>query len=75
MMDKFYDVLKAGGQIILPAFLTFFGVCGHELGLPYTDLVVKIGTAFITMWNTIIVVWSAEWKKQQNQELCHTDEV
>lgn len=68
-MNNFYDILKALGQIVFPAILTFVGVCGNSLGWEATDLVIKIGTAFITMWNTIIVVWSAEWKKQQNKEL------
>ena len=64
-MDKFYDVLKAIGQVVLPAVLTFFGVLGNTLGWPFTDIVIKIGGAFITMWNSIIVIWNAEWKKQQ----------
>lgn len=69
-MDKFYDVLKALGQVVFPAVLTFIGTCGATLGWQYTDLIIKIGTAFITMWNAVIVVWNAEWKKQQEiQEL------
>ena len=63
--NKIYDLLKAIGQIILPAVLTFFAVCGNTLNWEYTELVVKIGTAFITMWNSIIVVWNHEWQKEQ----------
>ena len=73
-MNNFYDILKALGQIVLPAILTFVGVCGNSLGWEATDLVIKIGTAFITMWNTIIVVWSNEWKRKQNQELYKGEE-
>lgn len=69
-MDKFYDILKALGQIVFPSALTFFGLCGHELNWAFTDVVVNIGAGFITMWNAVIVIWSAEWKKQQElQEL------
>lgn len=64
-MNRFYDVLKALGQVVFPAVLTFIGVLGNTLGWPFTELVIKIGTAFITMWNSVIVIWNAEWKKQQ----------
>ena len=68
-MNNFYDILKALGQVVFPAILTFVGVCGTSLGWEAINLILKIGAAFITMWNGIIVVWSAEWKKRQNKEL------
>lgn len=70
MKSKTYDVLKMLGQIVLPALLTFIGVCGKELRWTNIDIIMKIGTAFITMWNSIIVIWNANYKStvQENKE-------
>lgn len=61
-----YDILKAIGQVILPAILTFVGVLGNELGWECTPLIINIGTAFITMWNAIIVIWNQNYKTKDN---------
>ena len=68
-MNKLYDILKVFGQIILPAILTFIGVCGKELGWANIDVIMKIGSAFITMWNAIIVIWNTEYKKSLEGEI------
>lgn len=64
-----YDILKACGQIIFPAILTFMGVIGTELGWEYNEIAMKIGTAFITMWNGIIIIWNKEYYKQKAESL------
>ncbi len=63
--NKLYDWLKAIGQVILPSVLTFIGVCGKELGYEKIELILKIGTAFITMYNTIIIIWNKQYYKNQ----------
>ena len=54
MSNKVYDVLKWVVMIVLPAVLTFFGVLGATLDWSFTDTVITIGTAFITMLGTIL---------------------
>lgn len=69
MPNSVYDFLKAMGQVILPAVLTFVGVVGKELGMTNIESFMKIGTAFITMWNTVIVIWNSQYKVQENAKL------
>ena len=66
--DKVYKVLKWLGIVVFPALLTFFGVVGATLNLPYTDTVLTIGTAFVTLWNTILGVSSERYGKVGKDE-------
>ena len=54
MSNKVYDILKWIVMIVLPAILTFFGVLGATLNWNFTDTVITVGTAFITMLGTIL---------------------
>lgn len=71
--NSLYDWLKAIGQVILPAILTFVGVVGTELGWAHIETIMKIGTGFITMYNAIIVVWNKQYYKKQNEVLNFND--
>ena len=72
-MNNAYDWLKAIGQVILPAVLTFIGVAGTELGWQRIDIIMNIGTAFITMYNSIIIIWNKQYYKEQSERFTVTD--
>ena len=72
-MNNAYDWLKAIGQVILPAVLTFVGVAGTELGWAHIETIMKIGTAFITMYNSIIIIWNKQYYKEQYDALNFND--
>ena len=66
MTNKTYDILKWVVTVVLPAMLTFFGVVGATLQLPYTETVLTIGTAFVAMLSTILGVSSANYAKKNS---------
>ena len=67
MSNKTYDILKWVVTVVLPAFLTFFGVVGATLNLPYTETVLTIGTAFVAMLSTILGVSSVKYANKNTQ--------
>ena len=67
MSNKVYDTLKWITQIVLPAILTFFGVVGVTLGLPYTESVITIGTAGITCLGTCLGISSHNYYKKEDK--------
>lgn len=67
--NKLYDWLKVIGQVILPSILTFLGVIGKELNWEYVETMMKIGTAFITMYNSIIIAWNKQYYKDLSIEV------
>ena len=54
LSNKTYDFLKNLVIRVLPAILTFAGVVMTTLNFEYTEIVLTIGTAFITMLGTIL---------------------
>ena len=54
MSNKTYDFLKLLVMRILPAILTFVGIVLTSFNYEYTEIVLTIGTAFITMLGTIL---------------------
>lgn len=58
MSNKTYDFLKLLVMRILPAILTFVGIVLATLHYEYTEIVLTIGTAFITMLGTILGISS-----------------
>jgi len=62
--DKLYDILKYVALIGIPAVLTFYGVVGATLSIPYTQEVLTIGTAFDTMLGTLLGISNANYKKE-----------
>lgn len=64
MSNKTYDTLKIVAQIVLPALITFYGVIGATLNIPYTEAVITIATAFDTCLGTILAKLSSDYKKK-----------
>ena len=62
--DKVYDILKYVALIGIPAVLTFYGVVGDTLSIPYTQAVLTIGAAFDTMLGTLLGISNANFKKE-----------
>jgi len=64
--NKVYDVLKWVVAIVLPAILTFVGVVMNTLNYEYTNIVLTIGTAFITMLGTILGISNYNYNKEND---------
>ena len=62
--DKVYDILKYVALIGIPAVLTFYGVVGATLSIPYKQEVLTIGAAFDTMLGTLLGISNANFKKE-----------
>ena len=62
-----YDWLKAIGQIILPSILAFITNVGADIGIPNLDVVIKVMSEFIVLWNSIIVIWNWQYIKAQKE--------
>ena len=67
MKNKTYDFLKRLVQVILPAILTFIGVVMSTLDFKYTEIVLTIGTAFITMLGTILGISNSKYIAKQDE--------
>lgn len=68
--SKIYDILKYFCLIGLPAIITFYGVLGVTLAIPYTEQVLTIATAFNVMLGSMLGVSSAKYNsnKDSNNE-------
>ena len=66
--NKTYDILKWLVMIVLPAMITFYGVLGATLKIPYTQEVLTISSAFVTMLGTIIGVSTVKYNKLSEEE-------
>ena len=62
--DKVYDILKYVALIMIPAVLTFYGVVGVTLSIPYTQEVLTIGAAFDAMLGTMLGISTVNYKKE-----------
>ena len=62
--DKVYDILKYVALIGIPAVLTFYGVVGATLSIPYTQEVLTIGAAFDTMLGGMLGISIANYNKE-----------
>ena len=65
LSNQTYNVLKWIGITALPALVVFYGVVGTTLNLPYTEQVMIISTAFVTLWNTLLGVSSIQYHKDK----------
>ena len=63
LSNKTYDILKYLALIGLPAMLAFYGVVGMTFVIPYTQEVLTVGAAFITMLGTMLGISSAKYTK------------
>lgn len=62
--ERVYKILKWIGITALPAFMVFYGVIANACNLPYTDVVLTIWGAFITLWNTLLGISSEQYHKE-----------
>jgi len=64
MSNKVYDVLKYIDLIFLPALLTFYGIIGTTLNIPYTETVMIIGNGLIVFLGTCLGISNHNYKKE-----------
>ena len=64
MSNKTYDILKIICLIVLPAFTTFVIAIIPVLGVPHSDAIIFVLTAFNTMLGTIITKISSMYNKK-----------
>lgn len=62
--DNVYDMLKFIATTALPAFITFIGVVGVQLGYEMTTPVVVL-TAFNTFLGTVLGISNITYKKDK----------
>lgn len=62
--DNVYDILKFIATTALPAFITFIGVVGVQLGYEMTTPVVVL-TAFNTFLGTVLGISNITYKKDK----------
>lgn len=67
MSNKVYDILKWIALTVLPALITFYGVIGTTLNIPYTQETITIATAFDTMLGTILGISSVNYAKKKGE--------
>lgn len=63
MKNKTYDILKFIDMKVLPALLTFYGIIGATLNIPYTQEVLTIGAGLIACLGTILGISNANYNK------------
>ena len=71
--SKNYDKLKFFTTRILPALITFYGVVGATLKIPYTTETLTIASAFETMLCTFLGISKKKFNKL-NAEFENEDE-
>lgn len=64
MSNKVYDVLKFIDMRVLPALLTFYGIIGATLKIPYTQEVLTIGAGLVACIGTILGISSDKYNKE-----------
>ena len=67
MSNKVYDILKWLTLIGLPAIITFAGVVMNTLNFEYTNIVLTIATAFVTMLGTMLGISSYNYNKEKEK--------
>ena len=63
MSNKTYDILKYIDTVALPALLTFYGIVGATLHIPYVQETLTIGTAFVAFLGALLGISNANYKK------------
>lgn len=69
MNNKTYDIMKWVALTGLPALITFYGVLGATLHIPYTQEVLTIAVAFNTMIGTWLGITSNNYHKRNESKL------
>ena len=63
LSNKVYDILKWVALVFIPALITFYGVIGNTLHIPYTDVVLTIMGAFDVFLGSLLGITSAQYNK------------
>lgn len=64
MSNKVYDVLKWIALVFIPALITFYGVIGNVLNIPYTDIVLTIMGAFDVFMGSLLGISTTQYNKR-----------
>lgn len=65
--DNIYNALKWLTLIGLPAIITFAGVVMNTLNFEYTNIVLTIATAFVTMLGTMLGISNYNYNKEKEK--------
>ena len=63
LSNKVYDILKWIALVFIPALITFYGVVGNVLNIPYTDVALTIMGAFDVFMGSLLGISSAQYNK------------
>lgn len=63
LSNKVYDNLKWIALVFIPSLITFYGVVGNVLNIPYTDVVLTIMGAFDVFLGSLLGITSAQYNK------------
>lgn len=63
LSNKVYDNLKWIALVFIPSLITFYGVVGNVLNIPYTDIVLTIMGAFDVFLGSLLGITSAQYNK------------
>lgn len=63
MSNKVYDVLKWVALVFIPSLITFYGVVGNVLNIPYTEVVLTIMGAFNVFMGSLLGISNMQYKK------------
>lgn len=67
LSNKVYDNLKWIALVFIPSLITFYGVVGNVLNIPYTDIVLTIMGAFDVFLGSLLGISSAKYNKELNE--------
>lgn len=65
LSNKTYNILKFIDIRVLPALLTFYGIIGATLKIPYTQAVLTIGAGAIACLGQILGISSDNYNKSK----------
>lgn len=66
MSNKAYDILKWIALVFIPALITFYGVIGNVLSIPYTDVVLTIMGAFDVFLGSLLGISTVQYNKKDD---------
>lgn len=69
LSNETYDILKWIALTGLPALITFYGVLGSTLNIPYTKEVLTIASAFDAMLGAWLGLSSKSYKQIDDADL------
>ena len=68
LSNNIYNILKWITLVVLPAIITFAGVVMNTLNFEYTNVVLTIATAFVTMLGSILGLSSYNYNKGKEEK-------